>query len=59
MGRPKKPSKPEKFYVSAYISREMHEKLTRIAKLEDRPVASIIRRIIADAAEPELQSTGT
>lgn len=54
MGRPKK-----KLFLTTVVDRELYDKARRVAKSEDRTVAAMLRRMIAELPEPEQQATGT
>jgi hypothetical protein len=53
MGRPRK-----KLFLTTVVDRDLYEKARRLAKYEDRSIAAMIRRLIAEMPEPE-QATGT
>jgi hypothetical protein len=52
MGRPRK-----KLFLTTVVDRDLYEKAKRVAKFEDRTVAAMLRRMIAELPEPELKAS--
>jgi predicted CopG family antitoxin len=53
---PKK-KKPRHRNIGLLIEADLYEKAQRIAASEDRSVSAVVRRLIADAPEPEVRSS--
>jgi hypothetical protein len=48
--RKKKPSRP--YYLSLAVTKELYEKVQRLATFEHRDASKVLRRLIDEAPEP-------
>ena len=52
MPKPRKTGKKKLYMVGAELPRSEYEKVHRIAKLEDRSVSSILRKLVSELQDP-------